>query len=285
MPTDSFTVSYNGAINFPLRQVGQEYARGQKDTVGSIGPDGVYLDRGSGWYPHAPQGSGEKITFDLTVELPAGWDAVSQGARTEHRRNEDGTLVRYRCDKPQDSIWLVAGKYAEYTREAGNTEAMVFLREPDNDLAGKYLDATSQYIGMYEELIGPYPYGKFALVENFWETGYGMPSFTLMGPRIIRFPFILHSSYPHEILHNWWGNSVYIDYGSGNWGEGLTAYLSDRAGGSISSGNPSKICGLRPDRQRSAVEQLSIQTRFCDGGSRIWKVPYAVSYAAAKPGG
>jgi hypothetical protein len=227
MPTDSFTVSYNGAINFPLRQVGQEYARGQKDTVGSIGPDGVYLDRGSGWYPHAPQGSGEKITFDLTVELPAGWDAVSQGARTEHRRNEDGTLVRYRCDKPQDSIWLVAGKYAEYTREAGNTEAMVFLREPDNDLAGKYLDATSQYIGMYEELIGPYPYGKFALVENFWETGYGMPSFTLMGPRIIRFPFILHSSYPHEILHNWWGNSVYIDYGSGNWGEGLTAYLSD----------------------------------------------------------
>ena len=56
-------------------------------------------------------------------------------------------------------------------------------------------------------MIGPYPYTKFALVENFWETGYGMPSFTLLGPQIIRFPFILTSSYPHEILHNWWGNS------------------------------------------------------------------------------
>jgi hypothetical protein len=80
---------------------------------------------------------------------------------------------------------------------------------------------------MYERLIGPYPYDKFALVENFWETGFGMPSFTLLGPKIIRFPFIIVSSYPHEILHNWWGNSVYPEYGSGNWTEGLTAYLSD----------------------------------------------------------
>jgi len=54
-----------------------------------------------------------------------------------------------------------------------------------------------------------------------------MPSFTLLGSTIIRLPFILHSSYPHEILHNWWGNSVFVDYESGNWCEGLTAYLAD----------------------------------------------------------
>jgi len=65
------------------------------------------------------------------------------------------------------------------------------------------------------------------LVENFWETGYGMPSFTLLGEKIIRFPFILHSSYPHELLHNWWGNSVYVDFETGNWCEGLTAYMAD----------------------------------------------------------
>ena len=80
---------------------------------------------------------------------------------------------------------------------------------------------------MYRGLIGPYPYTKFAMVENFWETGYGMPSFTLLGPSVLRFPFILTSSYPHEILHNWWGNSVFVDYASGNWCEGLTAYLAD----------------------------------------------------------
>ena len=54
-----------------------------------------------------------------------------------------------------------------------------------------------------------------------------MPSFTLLGPQIIRFPFILTSSYPHEILHNWWGNSVFVDETRGNWCEGLTAYIAD----------------------------------------------------------
>ncbi len=106
-------------------------------------------------------------------------------------------------------------------------EALVYLRQKDDALASKYLQATAQYVEMYRGLIGPYPYGKFALVENFWETGYGMPSYTLLGPQVIRFPFILSSSYPHEILHNWWGNSVFVDYETGNWCEGLTAYMAD----------------------------------------------------------
>ncbi|UCF30337.1 MAG: M20/M25/M40 family metallo-hydrolase [bacterium] len=220
-----FAIQYGGVINHPLQAVGEEYARGQQDTVGSIGPEGVYLDGGSGWYPRLP--GDERITFDLTVNMPAGWSAVSQGTRTRQEQNVENTVVRWVSDAPQGAIWLLAGRYREYLKQVGDVTAMVFLREPDEDLAGKYLEATGEYVGMYERLIGKYPYGKFALVENFWETGYGMPSFTLLGPRIIRFPFIIESSYPHEILHNWWGNSVFIDYGAGNWGEGLTAYLSD----------------------------------------------------------
>jgi hypothetical protein len=122
---------------------------------------------------------------------------------------------------------MVAGRFTEYTRPSNRFLAMVLLRTPDKPLAEKYLEATARYVSMYEKLIGPYPYPKFALVENFWETGFGMPSFTLLGPKIIRFPFIITSSYPHEILHNWWGNSVFPDYKTGNWSEGLTAYLSD----------------------------------------------------------
>ena len=54
-----------------------------------------------------------------------------------------------------------------------------------------------------------------------------MPSFTLLGSQVLRLPFIPYTSLPHEILHNWWGNGVWIDYDGGNWSEGLTAYLSD----------------------------------------------------------
>jgi aminopeptidase N len=101
------------------------------------------------------------------------------------------------------------------------------LRKPDTALANRYINATADYLALYEKLIGPYPYSKFTLVENFWETGYGMPSFTLLGEKIIRFPFIITTSYPHELLHNYWGNSVYVDNTKGNWCEGITAYMAD----------------------------------------------------------
>ena len=135
--------------------------------------------------------------------------------------------ARWESHGPVDEITLVGGPLVPYRDAAGAVEALVYLRQKDDALAAKYLQATAQYVEMYRGLIGPYPYGKFALVENFWETGYGMPSFTLLGSQVIRFPFILTSSYPHEILHNWWGNSVFVDYESGNWCEGLTAYLAD----------------------------------------------------------
>lgn len=217
-------IEYEGTINHPLKPGGKEYSRGFMETPGLISADGVYLGRSSYWYPSI---EGTMHTFTLDVQTPAKWEAVSQGERTFYQTGEDGVHVKWDSPNPQDEIFLIAAKFTQYQKNSGPLNAMVFLRQPDEKLADSYLDATVKYLKMYEELIGPYPYKKFALVENFWETGYGMPSFTLMGSKIIRFPFILHSSFPHEILHNWWGNSVFTDYNSGNWSEGLTAYLSD----------------------------------------------------------
>jgi hypothetical protein len=226
LPPDqsTFVLEYGGSIHHSLEPYGKEQARGFRQTPGVISAEGVYLAGSSFWYPSFDQGL---VTFTLEVDLPQDWDAVSQGERTLHVRQPDMTSVRWESPEPQEEIFLVAAPFAEYVEPAGRVDAMVFLRTPDEELAARYLDATVRYLAMYEELIGPYPYQKFALVENFWETGFGMPSFTLLGPKVIRFPFILHSSYPHEILHNWWGNGVFPDYIKGNWAEGLTAYLSD----------------------------------------------------------
>ncbi len=213
-------VRYRGTIQHPLEAQAEEYARSFSETPGTISEEGVFLGGASGWYPVAGD---EMVTFTLEVDLPKDWDAVSQGVRTRHEIVGDRRIVKWECKDPTEEIYLVAAPFAEYAR--GN--ALAFLRTPDPALAGKYLEVTGQYIDMYGKLLGPYPYEKFALVENFWETGYGMPSFTLLGPQVIRLPFILHSSYPHEILHNWWGNGVYVDRGKGNWCEGLTAYLAD----------------------------------------------------------
>ena len=220
----TFTLEYHGIIYHPIDDYGKEQARGFNQTPGIISEDVIYLAGSSYWYPVFDS---KLISFSLEVELPHHWDAVSQGERTQHFKNEDKTFVQWDSPEPQDEIYLIASRFTEYLRHNGQVSVMAFLRAPDDELANKYLEATSRYIAMYEKLIGPYPYKKFSLVENFWETGLGMPSFTLLGSRVIRLPFIINSSYPHEILHNWWGNSVFPDYDSGNWTEGLTAYLAD----------------------------------------------------------
>lgn len=220
----TFTLQYRGVINHPLETTGAEQARGFQDSPGLITGDGAVLSGNTNWYPDFGTGF---MTFELEVTLPEKWDVVSQGERTLHERKSKNTTVRWQSSEPQEEIYLVAAKFIEYVRPAGHAETMAFLRTPDPGLAGKYLDATASYLALYDKLIGPYPYKKFALVENFWETGFGMPSFTLLGPKIIRLPFIINTSYPHEILHNWWGNSVFPEYEKGNWSEGLTAYLAD----------------------------------------------------------
>jgi len=215
-------ISYEGAINVPVRQSGGEYARAFSQSPGLIEARGVYLAGSTQW---VPQLGDALMIYTLSVELPAGWKSVSQGERAA--MTAPGAPERWSVTTPTEEAHLIAAPFTEYSRDAGAVKAMAFLRKPDKALADRYLDATAQYLEMYRGLLGPYPYSKFALVENFWETGYGMPSFTLLGEQVIRFPFILHSSYPHELLHNWWGNGVFVDGAGGNWCEGLTAYLAD----------------------------------------------------------
>jgi aminopeptidase N len=215
LPTNrKIRLSYQGEINTEQPQG----IFGMPNAV--LSQDGIYLDGASAWRPHFRDYPW--LTFTLQVQAPQGWEIVSQGKR---ERLKDG--FHYVMPKPQDDIYLLGGRFQRYQKRQNDTELEVYLLDADDELAQRYLQASAEYVQYYSTLIGPYPYAKFAVVENRWQTGYGMPSFTLLGSRVIRLPFILHTSLPHEILHNWWGNGVYIDYSRGNWSEGLTAYLSD----------------------------------------------------------
>jgi len=196
------------------------------DTAGGgrSGAAGFVWDGRGPWYGDAP---GRLHRFRIEAASPADWRVISQGARERDALESGGRVTVWHEPGPQERIYLIAAPFTAYSRESGGLEAMAFLRKPDQALAGRYMDLAFRYIRMYEQMIGEYPYAKFALVENTWDSGFGMPSFTLLGPRVIRLPFIPYTSYPHEILHNWWGNSVYVDHASGNWSEGLTAYLAD----------------------------------------------------------
>lgn len=216
-PRRSFSLSYSGIPGGALSRLGEGYAGGRESSALLIDPQGAFLSGGGLWYPVLSEP--HLLRFDLRVSLPQGWSAIAQGMD-----QGDNHWIE---DQPQDEIVMVAGPYQRYRRQVDGISLEAWLLQPDQVLADSFIDSAEKYLAQFQALLGPYPYRKFALVENHWQSGYGMPSYTLLGSQVIRLPFIRDSSFPHELLHNWWGNSVYIDATTGNWAEGLTSYLAD----------------------------------------------------------
>lgn len=193
-------------------------------VTGTISPRGTLLLGGAGWYP-AIDGAVE--TLRVRVEAPEGWTAVTAGRSTGVATMAGKTVSSWQVDPPAERLALSVGRYTTTASQAGDIETATYLLSDDPRLADTYLKATSGYLSLYENQFGPYPFPKFAIVENFFPTGYGFPSYTLIGGRVLRLPFIVQTSLGHEIAHCWWGNGVRIDPADGNWSEGLTSYVAE----------------------------------------------------------
>ncbi len=221
------TISYEGTLYDTLQAPPENYQRGFETSTGLIDTRGAFLAGSSLWYPERFD---EPFSFDLTALVPAEWSVVSQGASVPPGKQAPAGMVYSSWHSPElmDEIYLIAGPFTIREETADGVLLQTYTYNNDDEqLCQSYLDATRDYLDLYGNLIGPYPFAKFAMVENFWQTGYGMPSFTLLGNKVIRLPWIVHTSYGHEILHNWWGNGVFVDWEKGNWCEGLTVYGAD----------------------------------------------------------
>jgi Peptidase family M1 domain len=191
---------------------------------GTISPRGTLLLGGAGWYPAI---AGAIETLHVRVEAPEGISAVTAGRSIGVTTTDGKTVSHWQIDPPAERLSLSAGRYVPTASQAGNVPTTTYFLSNDHRLADTYLQATANYIALYENQFGPYPFPKFAIVENFFPTGYGFPSYTLIGGRVLRLPFIVRTSLGHEIAHCWWGNGVRIDPTDGNWSEGLTSYVAE----------------------------------------------------------
>jgi uncharacterized iron-regulated protein len=167
--------------------------------------------------------------YRLEAELPGDFTGISEGETVTYCEDKGGDrFLNTVFLHPIRTIHFAAGPYTVKHRKLGNgVELAAFFFAEDIDLADGYLDKAAGYIKRYENLVGPFPYSRYSIVENRLPTGYGMPTFTLLGQAVVRLPFIKDTSLGHEILHSWFGNSVFQSYDGGNWTEGLTTYLAD----------------------------------------------------------
>jgi hypothetical protein len=193
-------------------------------VAAAITPQGVFLGGGVAWYPQA---AAAIPSLRLRIDAPAGMEAVTAGRRSEHGTTGDRSYSVWSIEHPLRSLSLAAGPYIVGEHDAAGIPVYTYFYAGSADLAATYQQAAADYLELYQELFGPYPFAKFAVVENFFPTGYGFPSWTLLGSTVVRLPFIVGTSLGHEIAHSWWGNGVWVDYRRGNWSEGLTTYVAE----------------------------------------------------------
>jgi aminopeptidase N len=173
---------------------------------------------GSDWW--VPTFSDSLVSFKMSVSgLPGNWRILASGDQEQEHI--------FRSWHHMDQIHLIASPWHQTKETIAGIELEILLNKKDPVLARRYIEASKQFLVLYNDLIGPFPYKRFSVAEANKEVGYALPGYTLIGSRLLRFPFILFSSYPHELLHNWLGNSIFTQHTDGNWSEGLTTYLAD----------------------------------------------------------
>lgn len=136
-------------------------------------------------------------------------------------------VADWQIESRTEALTLVANRFVKTQRDWNGIEIATYLFPEDAPLAQEYLDASVRYLKTYTTLLGPYPFPKFAVVENFFPSGLGMPSFTLLGSGVIKRHYIQPYALGHEIVHSWIGNWVFNRIDHGNWVEGLTTYLAN----------------------------------------------------------
>ncbi len=186
-----------------------------------VGDKGISLT--SLWYPSFKG----KAYWYLKALLPQGFTGISEADAIEITNTALGSEYSFYFPYPLQGVHFVAGPYTQHFESYQGITIYAYFFHEDFSLAKTYIEYSKKYLALYGELLGPYPYKQFSVVENILPTGYSMPTYTLLGKDVVRLPFIPETSLGHEILHQWFGNYVFVDYESGNWVEGITTYLSD----------------------------------------------------------
>ncbi|MCX6563356.1 MAG: hypothetical protein NTU60_07090 [Candidatus Aminicenantes bacterium] len=141
----------------------------------------IHLSPESGWYPRAglppallfPKTVKQDFSrYSLSVTVPAGLTAVSQGAVTETASGRD-KVFRFQSENPLPQISLTAGSYERKSIAVDGTDYSLYtLTGHDrttpllSELKADLPAIIKQVRNEYEVLLGlTYPYKRFALVE------------------------------------------------------------------------------------------------------------------------
>lgn len=179
-----------------------------------------------------------KATWELTLEIPAHWQAIANApeAETELKESEQGgrkTIQFARSDLISSYLFsFVAGEFEKVTREINGREISLLHRESDEEKVARNLDAAFELHGaalnFLEDYTGiAYPFQKFdfALIPGFQYGGmehvgaiqYRADSIFLDESPSQNRLLSRASLIAHETAHMWFGDLVTMEWFNDVW--------------------------------------------------------------------
>ncbi|MGA5419930.1 M1 family metallopeptidase [Streptomyces lavendulocolor] len=174
----------------------------------------------------------DKATYDVSVSVPDGTQAISNGVLQSQSSRLGWTRFNWRSDKPQASYLatLAVGKFDITTDKTD--KGLPVLNAYSKDLganagaARASIERTAEVAEWLEEVFGPYPFNALGGYVPNVTSGYALETQTrpFYSPRQFANGANV-SVVVHELAHQWYGDSVSVDGWKDIWvNEGFARY-------------------------------------------------------------
>ncbi|MFF4871304.1 M1 family metallopeptidase [Streptomyces sp. NPDC000961] len=188
-------------------------------------------DSAAWWFPSNDHPL-DKATFDVSVSVPAGHQAISNGVLQSQSTALGRTRFNWRSDKPQATYLatLAVGKFDITTDRTAN--GLPVLNAYSKDLganagaARASIERTAEVTEWLETVFGPYPFNALGGYVPNVTSGFALETQTrpFYSPRQFANGANV-SVVVHELAHQWYGDSVSVRDWKDIWiNEGFARY-------------------------------------------------------------